>query len=68
MKHSFTLIGAAAQCVLGLGLNAPAPSPTDPAVDSIDLYGVSPKPTTLARFRPDLAKRQAGQSVLGYVR
>jgi hypothetical protein len=66
MKHSFALVGAAAQ--LALGLVAPAPSQTNAALDDVDLYGVSPKPTAYPLHHPDLAKRQTGQTLLGYVR
>jgi len=66
MKTSVALLGAAAR--LGWGLVAPVPSPTDHAVGELDLYGVTPKPTTLALLHPGLAKRQgAGQSLIGYV-
>jgi hypothetical protein len=65
MKSYFALLGAVGQ--LGWGLVAPVPSPTDTATGEIDLYGITPKPTTLALLHPGLAKRQAGQSLLGYV-
>jgi hypothetical protein len=67
MKPYVALLGAAAQ--LGWALVAPLPSPTDAATGKIDLYGITPKPTTLALLHhPDLAKRQgAGQTLLGYV-
>jgi hypothetical protein len=65
MKTYIALLGAAAQ--LGWGLVAPVPSPTDTAAGEIDLYGITPKPTTLALLHPGLAKRQAGQSLIGYV-
>ncbi|KAE9976494.1 hypothetical protein EG328_002610 [Venturia inaequalis] len=65
MKFRIALLGAAAQ--LGWGLVAPGPSPTDTVTDGIDLYGITPKPTTVALLHPGLAKRQAGQSLLGWV-
>jgi hypothetical protein len=66
MKPYVAVLGVAAQ--LGWGLVAPLPSPTDAATGEIDLYGITPKPTTLALLHPDLAKRQgAGQTLLGYV-
>lgn len=66
MKSHIALLGALAQ--LGWGLVAPGPSPTDTATDGIDLNGISPKPTNVALLHPGLAKRQAGQSLLGWVR
>lgn len=66
MKASIALLGASAQ--LGWGLVAPVPSPTNAAAGEVDLYGFTPKPTTVARLHPDLLKRQgAGQTLLGYV-
>lgn len=65
MKAHIAIFGATAQ--LGWALVAPASSSTDAALGKADLSGVSPKPTTLAILHPDLAKRQAGQSLLGYV-
>lgn len=66
MKAHIALLGAAAQ--LGWGLVAPGPSPTDTATDEVDQEGVTPKPTTVALLHPGLAKRQAGQSLIGWVR
>jgi hypothetical protein len=65
MKTYIALLGASAQ--LGWGLLAPVPSPTDAATGQIDLFGVTPKPTTLAFLHAGLAKRQVGQSLMGYV-
>ncbi|TID23733.1 hypothetical protein E2P81_ATG03300 [Venturia nashicola] len=64
MKSYLALLGTAAQ--LGWGLVAPGPSPTDTATDGIDLHGITPKPTTVAILHPGLAKRQPGQSLLGW--
>ncbi|QDS69737.1 hypothetical protein FKW77_010050 [Venturia effusa] len=48
-------------------LVAPGPSPTGTAVHEIDPNGTTPKPTTAAILHPGLAKRQNGQSLLGYL-
>ena len=65
MKTHVALLGAAQ---LGWGLLSPVPSPTDAAMGEVDLYAISPKPTTLALLHPGLAKRQNGQSLIGYVK